>query len=809
MKYSLIVSGEKFKENLSQLSKILSAGIKVFAFTEANADKKLENLQHYRNFRLFVLNNHQFTIPSLYIEDGLIPNNEKSSFEELCKQFPSFDKNQYNVEHFGINNTLIVKAGAGTGKTTVMIDRILYLLAMCDGLKMNEIGMITFTNAATNNMVEKLQTKFMELYQSTGQQKFIGYLEQLSGLQIATIDSFFKNIISEESIALGYGADVAIRSYLFEKKQIVQDIVNDLFLNKKSSNFLRDFVLPINDYTDLAVSCWDTLNNRGYFLSDIKKMQWGKGSGEKANKINDILPKILIDAENKYHELKMKNNAFAMSDIKEDMSGLANATQVLSKTKLKFLFVDEFQDTDNSQIKVVAWLKKILGCQLFVVGDVKQSIYRFRGAEESAFDELKRCLIQTGTDIATVKELVLSNNYRTSSNVLLTLNKMFRQWGTRHYLTWDYDVVPQKKTLGRLDCINYKDKKNLKEKFLETIKKLKNLHEKDVCVLARNNSHVKTIALWCHEAGIACLAKEDGGFYHNEAVLDFLAALSAMIYPSSSENLFNFIKTPYIDATVDYEQIKKICGNEEKLVEYFNGLLPKEWHEFIEQLRKKPAFIALKDFIDLFNPLSTYKITELNELQNSGFCEEDLNQQLSINVQTYELNLNKLIKILYEYFTGDFVSVLNIYDFLSVKVKTNAEEEVEYPNVKNGSNDFVVNAMTVHKAKGLEFGTVLITHMNTPFIIDVKRMKKFKSYITQKEKKKDGSVVKIGWCFKSGGNDLNNDFYTELLSCEEKALCREEARILYVALTRCKNNIIYFVPNKPYDNTWATFMTEQ
>jgi ATP-dependent exoDNAse (exonuclease V) beta subunit len=81
----------------------------------------------------------------------------RSLFDELSKSNPDFNSGQYRVEH-GPNKNIVVKPSAGTGKTTVMIDRIMYLLHAKDA-NLSEIAMITFTNNATNQMSRRVQNQ--------------------------------------------------------------------------------------------------------------------------------------------------------------------------------------------------------------------------------------------------------------------------------------------------------------------------------------------------------------------------------------------------------------------------------------------------------------------------------------------------------------------------------------------------------------------------------------------------------------------------------------------------------------------------
>ncbi|MBB6621766.1 UvrD-helicase domain-containing protein, partial [Proteus mirabilis] len=90
---------------------------------------------------------------------------------------PAFNAAQYRVEHCAESEHIVVKASAGTGKTTVMIDRILYLMHMVPGLQMSDIYMITFTNEATNQMNRRLQEVLFKKYALTKNKRYLNWLE--------------------------------------------------------------------------------------------------------------------------------------------------------------------------------------------------------------------------------------------------------------------------------------------------------------------------------------------------------------------------------------------------------------------------------------------------------------------------------------------------------------------------------------------------------------------------------------------------------------------------------------------------------
>ena len=126
-----------------------------------------------------------YVLPMPVIIDG----NDRDRFVErvLQKECPLFNSAQYLVEHCRPEKHVIVQASAGTGKTTVMIDRIMYLLHTQPDLHLAEVFMITFTNDAAEQMSQRLQDALMTRYSLTGNQRYLRWLEEQSHMNVSTM----------------------------------------------------------------------------------------------------------------------------------------------------------------------------------------------------------------------------------------------------------------------------------------------------------------------------------------------------------------------------------------------------------------------------------------------------------------------------------------------------------------------------------------------------------------------------------------------------------------------------------------------
>ena len=203
--YSLLTSNRQALSDKGAMEALLKQGIKVLAFgLQADLDTLIHGNERYLNARLLQTYPIQGTYPDVTIQDGKNIAAFQDQLEQLSSLAPSFNLEQYLIEHADAYNSLLVEAGAGTGKTTVMIDRILFLLHTVPGLTLEDIGMITFTNEATQNMKHKIQATLMQRYLATYSPRYLQYLEDSAKIQIQTIHSFSRSIINELGTSIGY-----------------------------------------------------------------------------------------------------------------------------------------------------------------------------------------------------------------------------------------------------------------------------------------------------------------------------------------------------------------------------------------------------------------------------------------------------------------------------------------------------------------------------------------------------------------------------------------------------------------------------
>ena len=180
---------------------------------------------------------------------------------------PAFNVAQYRVEHSGFGANIVVKASAGTGKTTVMVDRILYLMHMVPDLKMSEIYMITFTNEATNQMNDRLQEMLLKKYSLTKNKKYLTWLEQQSQMHISTIDSLAYDLFRRFGTGVGFGRDLGIQPLERERKNLIKDLLSDQLDDTKA--IVSQIGMNYSDASKVIDAYWKELTSKGYTISEV------------------------------------------------------------------------------------------------------------------------------------------------------------------------------------------------------------------------------------------------------------------------------------------------------------------------------------------------------------------------------------------------------------------------------------------------------------------------------------------------------------------------------------------------------------
>ena len=373
------------------------------------------------------------------IYEGACSFEEKQLLEKMAEK-STFNIEQYFIEHASPKKNILVRAGAGTGKTYSMVSRIAFLCNKYENPTVNlidDIAMVTFTNDAADNMKNRLKQMFINYFVLTSNPKFLKYIEDTDFMRISTIHKFAREIIKEASMQMGLGDNFAITSGNYVKEQIYEKYLNE-FIEKKeveNPNFINEIKLPLYQFRRMLIEFSNQLYNKSIDIKKIKEDELGQAP-ELLPFFNEIIMEVIVAAEIEYKTRIQESNKI---DLRETMIILNDIVNQKDKEKThldyRYIFIDEFQDTDDAQIDSFLKIQQLIGmnCNLFVVGDLKQSIYRFRGATISAFKKLNATPDKW-------EEHTINTNYRTDSRLLEIMDEIFQGMGNSAWLPYTFDA---------------------------------------------------------------------------------------------------------------------------------------------------------------------------------------------------------------------------------------------------------------------------------------------------------------------------------------------------------------------------------
>lgn len=753
------------------------------------------------NFELYIigdLSNYSDDIVEIY--EGNCTVDERKLLETLAEK-SSFNVQQYFIEHASTEKNILVKAGAGTGKTYSMVSRIAYLCSKYENPTVNlidDIAMVTFTNDAADNMKSRLKQLFINYFILTSNPQFLKFIEDIGFMRISTIHKFAREIIKEVSMQMGLGDNFVITSGDYVKGQFYERYLNDFIARKESENpnFINEIKLPLYQFRRMLVEFSNQLYNKSI---DIKKIQ-EEELGQAPTSIpffNEIIMAVIIAAEKEYEDKIEENNKI---DLRETMILLNDVINQKDKKKThldyKYIFIDEFQDTDDAQIDSFLKIQQLIGrhCTLFVVGDLKQSIYRFRGATISAFEHLNATFDRW-------EEHTINTNYRTDSRLLKLLDGIFRRMGTKGWLPYtadsDYlisDVNAGSEEKELFKCISYHGKNEQLKILLELLKQEKanilrlekvrrlNKEEKTIAILVRENWQIEDIVKGCKklDENIEIEVKVGGDLYQLESTIDFCKLLMALTNPDNPVYLVDFIESNYVDIDFEYQGLQN-CNKKKQteiltavLDEYFKVKMDKTWSELVVYVQTNPVLVVLKNIFESLQPWNKYS----HNAEKQRFYKSN-----------YELLIEKII----EAYSVDYLTLTVIANSVQINILTKQQELAR--NVNKDETDVRYLCTTVHKAKGLEYGTVILPY--TGQAID---------NLIKANTDVNYNSSKLAYLIKVDENkkDYNSNYDPQ----EEigQRIC-EEGRVLYVALTRAIRNCIWMKDvDKKFNMSWSKFL---
>lgn len=715
--------------------------------------------------------------------DGVIDEKIKNYLLQLDK-CSNFNINQYEVEHAPLRENICVKAGAGSGKTFSMIGRISYLIHSHKYTFKNieeKLVLITFTNEAADNMKKKLKEYFKNYYLLTCNYDAFRIIEAIERMKISTIHSLCKKILSKYSVQLGIGKDISIVQGKYEKNKIIKEKINEYLKEnfKQNDNPIEELGFQMYELEKVISNLLEKIEQKNIDLRD--NYYFGKGNNKK---LHDLIKTVLIRSQNELIKLNDERSSIRLSEMIIKIKELLKEAKIKKdNSNVEYLFVDEFQDSDNIQIEVMKHFGEIFKINFFVVGDIKQCIYRFRGADDDAFTKM------TENDNKNWINFKLVKNYRTDTKLLDKFHPIFTRMNYTGVLKYDPneggDRLIGTVNLNSLNnsffkCETYCNEEEQIKKLIKCIdeeKKKLNDNEK-IAILVRTNNQIEKIKEVCKENGIGILTEGFGDLYQIKPAYDLYKLILALKHNKDPKYLFGLYDTCYIKDNIPKTELFSIRKNKDKLCEYFEDNMPiKDWDKYINKLKLQPIMKVIREIINEVKPWDNYG------------CNEILYESKNDMKNYYKKNLEQLIEIIVGSFNNDYITINKLEEFLNIMIFTKVNKESrEDINLENISENILCT--TIHKSKGLEYKVVIM-----PFCDEDISCKSSAGTvdIIINENNIGYSVRKISdFNNNCSYETIQNDIYTNNTKIEKVYKMNEEARILYVAMTRSIQKFIWF-----------------
>lgn len=469
---------------------------------------------------------------------------------------------------------LLILAGAGSGKTSVLTKRVAYLIKERNVSPSNIVA-ITFTNKAAKEMKERIIKEVGKA----------GY-----DIQISTFHSFGLRIIKENYEKLGY-----------EKNFTIIDSDDSLTVVKK---ILKEMGI---DYARF---------NPKFIKNQISSCKNEMVTPEKyKNLVNDELSDITYKVYKKYQDTLLRNNSLDFDDLLIKPIELFNKyKEVLENYQelFKYVFIDEYQDTNEAQYI----LSKMISAKyknICVVGDDAQSIYSWRGANF-------KNILNFEKDYQNAKVILLEQNYRSTKTILNAANSVIKNnINKKDKNLWTDNSLGEK-----IKYVRTNDEKDEASYVTREIRSLVNngVSLDDIAVLYRTNAQSRTIEEGFLNSNIPYKIVGAFAFYSRKEIKDLLAYLK-LIYNTKDDvslmRIINYPKRKIGAKTIENLSMDAVL-NGTSMFDVISSGKELEFKKLILEMKEKSEVLSLTEIIDMVLDMSGIK----SELESEHTLEADI-----------------------------------------------------------------------------------------------------------------------------------------------------------------------------------------
>lgn len=548
---------------------------------------------------------------------------------------------------------LLILAGAGSGKTRVLTHRIAYLIEEKEVNPWNILA-ITFTNKAAGEMRERVDS-------------LVGFGAE--NIWVSTFHSTCVRILRRYIEHLGYTTSFSIYDS-DDQKTLMKQVFKTLDIDTKQYKE-RSVLGIISSVKDKLISPEEFLLNAG---QDFRQKKVGEIYREYQNQLK-------------------KNNALDFDDlIVKTVELFQNDSQILDyyQERFRYIMVDEYQDTNTAQFKLISLLASKYG-NLCVVGDDDQSIYRFRGADIENILSFE----QTFPGARVIK---LEQNYRSTQNILDAANGVIRHnRGRKEKSLWTAN--------GTGDEILFKQFDDARDEADYIARQIRDseFSYQDQAVLYRTNAQSRLLEERCIFYNVPYRLVGGVNFYQRKEIKDILAYLKTVANGVDDLSVLRIINVPKRGIGATSMGRVTMFASEHGMSLYSALREARMVPGLGKAVEKIGRFISQMECFRAMAQSEEYSIQDLIEaiLEETGY-EEELKAEGEIEAETRMENIQELINKAAAYEEDSQHPSLD--EFL--------EQVALVADIDNvDSSEDRVTLMTLHSAKGLEFPKVYLAGM--------------------------------------------------------------------------------------------------
>ncbi len=558
---------------------------------------------------------------------------------------------------------LMIIAGAGSGKTRVITQRIAHLIY--NGEDPFRIMALTFTNKAAGEMRNRIEKT-----------KEIG--TEARGVWMGTFHSIFARILRIEATKIGYTSQFSIYD-TEDSKSLLRGILKELSLDDK--------VYRVNNVLHRISSAKNNLISAEAYAKNLEFL---------AEDATSRVPEMGRVYQT-YQDRLRRANAMDFDDLLFNTNVLfRDHTDVLNKyqQKFRYVFVDEFQDTNISQYVITRKIAAV-NQNICVVGDDAQSIYAFRGANIQNILNFQR-------DYPDTKIIKLEQNYRSTQNIVNAANSIIAKNKSQiQKNVWTDNVEG-----GKIEVIKSSSDNEEGSMVANSIfedKMLNHLTNNDFAILYRTNAQSRSFEEALRKKNIKYRIIGGLSFYQRKEIKDIIGYLRFTINQNDEEAFKRIINLPKrgIGDTTVAKMVVAAMENNLTLWEvvqqpksFLGDRLSAPIENFTALIKSFHATSVLKDAYE----------TAAYAAKASGLLK-DLHEDKTVEGLARYENVQELLNAIKEFVDHPETEDKSLSAFLqSVSLLTNADDDKDEKVER-------VTLMTIHSAKGLEFRNVFIVGM--------------------------------------------------------------------------------------------------